>query len=203
MGRSVGRRSVGPLLHRAQSARSLLLGRKLRRQVVGPEIPGRQFGAAVDADRSQRSWADDASHRRLPPEGRRDRHRHRDHGAHPRERPRRRLRRAQHQDRRAGIGAQQSRGDDHRRFQFEPRHGAGIQSDARERSNPGRLRPQFDRQRPQDGPAGRRLSHAHGPHLVLRVRHARLPRPRATARPRVPAGAGQHLGQPAGPPLSQ
>src|SRR5262245_21131113 len=43
----------------------------------------------------------------------------------------------------------------------------------------------------------------HGPHLVLRLRHARLPRPRAAPRPRVSSGARQHLGQSAGPPVSQ
>ena len=59
LGRTLGRRGVGSLLHRTQPARSLLLGRKPRRQMVRPEIPGGQFGAAVDPDRAQRSRPDD------------------------------------------------------------------------------------------------------------------------------------------------
>ena len=43
----------------------------------------------------------------------------------------------------------------------------------------------------------------HMDQLVLRLRHAGLSGPRAATRPRVPAGAWQHLGQSAGPPVSQ
>ena len=61
----------------------------------------------------------------------------------------------------------------------------------------------LDRDRAQFHSPGRRLSHPHGPHLVLRLRDARLSRSRAAPRPRVSPGARLHLGQPARPPLSQ
>src|SRR6185437_10674489 len=77
---------VWALLHRAQPPRSLSLGRKPGRHMVRPEGAGRQLGGALDAKRSQRPRPDDAFDRRLPPEGRRDRHRHRDHRAVPRQR---------------------------------------------------------------------------------------------------------------------
>ena len=82
MGRPVGRRGLGALLHRAHPARSLSLGRRLRREVGRPESPGGQLRAPLDPTRAQRSRPDDPPDRRLSPEGRRDRRRDRDHRAH-------------------------------------------------------------------------------------------------------------------------
>ena len=73
VGRSVDRRGLGPLLHRAHAARSLSLGRRLRREVGRPESAGGQLRAPLDPARAQRSRPDDPPHRRLPQEGRRDR----------------------------------------------------------------------------------------------------------------------------------
>ena len=59
MGRSVDRRDLGPLLHRAQPPRSLSLGRRPRREVGRHESPGGQLRAALDPARAQRSGPDD------------------------------------------------------------------------------------------------------------------------------------------------
>ena len=63
MGRSVDRRDLGPLLHRAQPPRSLSLGRRPRREVGRHEGPGGQLRAALDPARAQRSGPDDRTHR--------------------------------------------------------------------------------------------------------------------------------------------
>ena len=123
--------------------------------------------------------------------------------AHGRERPRHRPGGPRCHDRRAGLRAQQGRRRGDRRLQLESRHGDGAQSRAQERQDPGRIGARLDRHRAHFRPPGGRLSHPHGPHLVLRLRHARLSRSGAAARPRVSPGAGLHLGQPAGPPIPQ
>ena len=79
MGRPVGRRSLGALLHRAHPSRSLSLGRRPRREVGRPESPGGQLRAALDPCRAQRAGPHDAPHRQLPQEGRRDRSRNGNH----------------------------------------------------------------------------------------------------------------------------
>ena len=203
MGRPVGRRGLGAILYRAHPSRSLSLGRRPRREVGGPESPGGQFRAALDSRRAQRAGPDDAPHRQLPQEGWRDRSRDGDHVAEDGGWPRDGAGRPQYQDRGAGDRQEQGgrRGD--RRLQLEPRHGARVQSRSQKRQGARRIGARLDRKRTHAHSPGGRLSHAHGPHLVLCLRHARLPRSGAAARPRVPPGAGLHLGQPAGPPISQ
>ena len=66
VGRPVGRRGLGPLLHRAHAARSLSLGRGPRREVGRPESPGGQLRAALDPRRAQRARPDDPADRGLP-----------------------------------------------------------------------------------------------------------------------------------------
>ena len=203
MGRSVDRRDLGPLLHRAQPPRSLSLGRGPRREVGRHEGPGGQLRAALDPARAQRSGPDDRTHRRLPQARRRDRSRDGDHGAQPRGRLRHRPARPQHQDRRGRGRQKQGRDRGDRRLQLEPRDGAQVQSHSQERQGAGRIGSRLDRNRTRAHSPSRRLPHAHGSHLVLRVCHARLPRPRAAPRSRVPPGARQHMGQSAGPPVPQ
>ena len=94
---------------------------------VDLKAPGRQFRQPLDQDRAQRPRPDDPPDRRLSRQRRRDRARNRDHQAHDGRRPRHRPRRPQCHDRRADRGQEPGCGDDDRRLQFEPRHGAREQ----------------------------------------------------------------------------
>ena len=203
MGRSVGRYRLGALLHRPHPSRSLSLDRSPRRELGRPETTGGQLGAALDQIRAQRPGVDDASRRKLLQEGRRDHWGDGDHRAAHRGRPRGGPRRPQRQDRRAHHGGEQSRRGGDRRLQLEPRHGARVLSRSAQRQGTGWIRTRLDGKRTYARSPGGWPSDAHGPYLVLRLRHPGLPRSGTAPRPRLPHGAGLHLGQSAGPSLSQ